>query len=117
MSHRALSNRVMARLAHPDSESSTVRVLANDFGVSIALEKVYRMMDHLYGAAISHMRERIAATMRSLLPAPIDLVLLDWTTLFFPSPCEDTLRAFGYRQNGQHGDVPVLLALAVTRSG
>ncbi|MCY4304104.1 MAG: hypothetical protein OXC62_04890 [Aestuariivita sp.] len=113
MSYRALYHLVLARMAHPDSKRSTVRVLANDFGVSIALGKVYRMMDHLYGAAIGHMRERIAAATRSLLPDPIDLVLFDWTTLFFQSPCEDTLRAFGYGKDGQPGDVQVLLALAV----
>jgi len=36
LSHRVLSHTVMARMAHPDSKRSRVRVLARDLGVSIA---------------------------------------------------------------------------------
>jgi len=73
------------------------------------------MMDRLDDAAIGRIRDGIAARTRSLLPDPIDRVLFDCTPLFFPSPCADTLRAFGdsgYSQDGKHGAVPVLLASA-----
>ncbi len=117
ISNRILYHTVLARIANPEGRRSGVRFLKQDFGVSIALEKVYRMMDLLDEAAIGRIRERTAATTRSLFPDPIDLVSFDCTTLFFGSRCEDTLRALGYGKDGRHGEVQVLLALAVTRSG
>ncbi len=117
MSNRVLYHTVMARIANPDSKRASVRRLERDFGVHVPLEKVYRMMDRLDDAAIAGMRERVGAHTRSLFPEPIDLVLFDCTTLFFESTCEDTLRAYGYSKDGKHGEVQVLLALAVTRGG
>ncbi|MCY4305320.1 MAG: hypothetical protein OXC62_11195 [Aestuariivita sp.] len=68
----------------------SVRFLKQDFGVSMALEKVYRMMNLLDEAAIGRLRGRVSATTRSLFPEPVDLVLCDCTTLFFESRCEET---------------------------
>ncbi len=117
MSNRVLYHTVMARIANPDSKRASVRRLERDFGVHVPLEKVCRMMDRLDEAAIAGMRDRIGACTRSLFPEPIDLVLFDCTTLFFESTCADTLRAYGYSKDGKHGEVQVLLALAVTRGG
>ena len=74
VSNRILYHTVLARIANPESQRSSVRCLQQDFGVSIALEKVYRMMDLLDEGAIGRIREQIAATTRSLFPEPIDLV-------------------------------------------
>jgi len=117
MSHRVPYHTVMARIAHPDSRRSGVRVPERDLGVSIALEKVHRMMDRPDDAAIGRVRDCIAAGARPLLPDPIDPVLSGCTALFLQSHCEGTLRAFGHGRDGRHGDVRVLPALAVTRSG
>jgi hypothetical protein len=39
---------VLARIANPLSKRASVDMLEEDFGVSIGLERVYRMMDKLY---------------------------------------------------------------------
>ena len=43
----ALFHCVMARIANPESKRGSVRLLDQDFGVCLPLEKVYRMMDRL----------------------------------------------------------------------
>ena len=47
VSNRILHHTVLPRMAHPASKRSRVRLLKQDFGVSMALEKAYRMMDFL----------------------------------------------------------------------
>ena len=74
VSHRILDHTVLARMANPESQRSSGRCLKQDFGVSIVLEKVYRMMDLLDEAATGRIREQIAATPRLLFPEPLDLV-------------------------------------------
>ena len=117
MSNRVLFHMVMARIANPDSKRASVRRLERDFGIQISLEKVYRMMDRLTDEAIDEMRRTVEAGTRSLFPEPVDLVLYDCTTLHFESSCADTLRNFGYSKDGKHGEVQVVLALAVTHGG
>ena len=60
-SHDALFHVVMARIANPDSKRGSVRRLEEDFGVSLPLEKVYRMMDQLDAKAINHLRTRVSS--------------------------------------------------------
>ena len=45
-----------------------MRRLEEDFGVSLPLEKVYRMMDQLDAPVINHLRTRVGEASRSLLP-------------------------------------------------
>ncbi|MCY4151360.1 MAG: hypothetical protein OXE94_03880 [Aestuariivita sp.] len=67
----------MARIAQPDSKRSSVRLLEKDFGVSTALENVYRLMDLLDDAAIGLTRAGIPPKTKSLFSEPIDRVLFD----------------------------------------
>jgi len=117
MPDRVPYHTVMARIANPDSRRASVRRLERDLGVHVPLEKVCRMMDRPDDAAIAGMRERVGARTRPLFPGPVDLVLFDCTTLFFGSACEDTPPAYGHSRDGRHGEVRVLLALAVTHGG
>ncbi len=110
-SHDALFHVVMARIANPDSKRGSVRRLEEDFGVSLPLEKVYRMMDQLDVKTITHLRRREAS--RSLLP----VLFFDCTTLYFETAVEDELRQHGFSKDGKHRDSQVLLALMVTREG
>ena len=117
----ALHHTVMARIANPDSKRATVRRLGRDFGVSLALEKVYRMMDRLDDGLIDRLKLRVASATEALLGEPLDVLFFDCTTLYFESVAEDgdadALRAFGYSKDGKAQRVQVVLALAVTREG
>lgn len=117
----ALHHTVMARIANPDSKRATVRRLGRDFGVSLALEKVYRMMDRLDDKLIDRLKLRVASATEALLCEPLEVLFFDCTTLYFESVAEDehadALRAFGYSKDGKAQRVQVVLALAVTREG
>ena len=67
-SHRVLYDMVMARIANPDSKRGSVRRLEQDFGLAIALEQVYRMMDHLDEPVIDDIRKRAGTHTRTLFP-------------------------------------------------
>ena len=114
-SHDALFHVVMARIANPDSKRGSVRRLEEDFGVSLPLEKVYRMMDQLDAPVINHLRRRVGEASRSLLPVAV--LFFDCTTLYFETAVEDELRQHGFSKDGKHRDSQVLLALMVTREG
>ena len=114
-SHDALFHMVMARIANPDSKRGSVRRLEEDFGVSLPLEKVYRMMDQLDAPVINHLRRRVGEASRSLLPVAV--LFFDCTTLYFETAVEDELRQHGFSKDGKHKDSQVLLALMVTREG
>ena len=116
-SHDALFHVVMARIANPDSKRGSVRRLEEDFGVSLPLEKVYRMMDQLDARVIERLRTRVGEASRSLLPEPVAILFFDCTTLYFESAVEDELRQHGFSKDGKHKDSQVLLALMVTREG
>ena len=120
-SGRALFHTVMARIASPRSKRESVRRLGRDFGVGLPLEKVYRMMDQLDGDVIDKLREKVAAAAGALLPAPLDVLFFDCTTLYFESVAEDeggdALRRFGYSKDGKPHRTQVVLALMVTREG
>jgi hypothetical protein len=47
VSRLVMKNIVMARLARPCSKRSSAELLERDFGISIPLEKIYRMLDTL----------------------------------------------------------------------
>ena len=59
----------------------SVRRLEEDFGVSLPLEKVYRMMDGLDARVIERLRARVGEASRSLLPEPVAVLFFDCTTL------------------------------------
>ena len=85
----ALFHTVMARVANPHSKRGTARRLGRDFGVSLALEKICRMMDRLDGRFIGRLKSRVASNTGALLGGPLDLLFFDCTTLYFESVAED----------------------------
>ena len=100
-SHDALFHVVMARIANPDSKRGSVRRLEEDFGVSLPLEKVYRMMDRLDAKAIAHLRTRVGEASRALLPEPVAVLFFDCTTLAFETAVEDALPPARLQQGRQ----------------
>ena len=121
-SHEALFHCVMARIANPKSKRGSVQHLEQDFGVSLSLEKVYRMMDQLDDNTISRLQAMTCEGTRSLLPGALDVLFFDCTTLYFESFKEDELKQNGYSKDCQINQTQVnqpqvLLALLVTREG
>lgn len=117
ISASVLKDIVMARLAKPCSKRSSTELLERDFGISIALEKVYRMMDTLTKERILELQDIAWQHSRSLLTEDVNLLFYDCTTLYFESFTEDELRSFGYSKDHKFNQGQVLLALMVTREG
>ena len=116
-SEETLFHCVMARIANPKSKRGSVRLLEQDFGVSLPLEKVYRMMDQLDDNTISRLQSMTCQGTRSLLSDALDVLFFDCTTLYFESFKEDELKQNGYSKDCKFNQPQVLLALLVTHEG
>ncbi len=110
-------NIVLARVANPVSKRATVDMLEEDFGVTLDLDRVYRMMDSLDGPAIERLKNISYQNTLSLLGTKIDVIFYDATTIYFESFEEDELKKNGFSKDHKHNQPQVLLALMVTSDG
>ena len=117
VSKSILKDIVMARLAKPCSKRSSCELLERDFGITIPLEKIYRMMDTLTPKRINQIQEICWHHTRELFTEEIKVMFYDCTTLYFESFTEDELRSFGYSKDHKFNQGQVLLALMVTKEG
>lgn len=111
-----LQDSVLARIANPASKHRTAALLERDFGVSIPLDRIYRMMDALYEKR-EHAKDIVFAATSSLFPGKVDVVFFDVTTLYFESVEANEIKDFGYSKDQQFQSVQVVLALATTEHG
>ena len=116
-SNAALKDCVLARIANPDSKRATARLLEQDFGIHLPLEKIYRMMDQLDERRIDQLKTTIGTATRALLGGSLDVLFFDCTTLYFESFQEDDLKQNGYSKDCKFGQPQVLLALMVSQEG
>jgi transposase len=107
---------VIARIANPLSKYRTASMLEQDYGVRIALEKIYRMMDRLIERE-RQIRHTITASTLELFGGKLDVAFFDVTTLFFESVNEDELRHFGFSKDCKFKETQVVLALVTTTDG
>jgi transposase len=117
VSRPVMKDIVMARLAKPCSKRSSCEMLERDFGISIPLEKIYRMMDTLTDERINEVQEICWAHTIELFSEEIKVMFYDCTTLYFESFTEDELRQFGYSKDHKFNQGQVVLALMVTNEG
>ena len=117
ISSRILRDIAIARIANPSSKRASSLMLEEDFGITIDLDKIYRMMDRLDEDAIRRIKEIAYQNTLSLLGGKIDVIFYDATTLYFESFTEDELKQNGYGKDGKFGQPQVLLALMVTSEG
>ena len=119
--HRAavkmFRNIVLARIANPASKRSSVAMLEEDFGVSLNLDLVYKMMDHLDEKAVEKMNDLAYQHTVELFGQKIDVIFFDCTTLYFETFEEDEFRRNGYSKDLKFNQPQVLLALMVTKKG
>jgi len=117
VSKNVMKDIVMARLAKPCSKRSSCELLERDFGISISLEKIYRMMDTLTELRIKQIQDKCWNHTRELFTDDIKIMFYDCTTLYFESFTEDELRSFGYSKDHKFNQGQILLALMVTKEG
>jgi transposase len=108
---------VMARIANPDSKRASVKGLEEQFGISLNLDQVYRMMDKLDDQAIKKLNEVAYRETKRLFNDKIDVIFFDATTLYFESFAEDEFKKNGYSKDLKFNQPQVVLALMVTKEG
>lgn len=114
---RIFEDIVLARIANPSSKRTSVHMLEENFGISLNLESVYRMMDKLDDQAIEKLKKISYMNTKRLYMEKIDVVFYDCTTLYFEAFDEDELRGKGFSKDHKFNEVQVLLALMVTKEG
>ena len=108
---------VMARIANPDSKRASVKGLEEQFGITIKLDQVYRMMDKLDDTAIEKLNDIAYTETKRLFNEKIDVIFFDATTLYFESFSEDEFKKNGYSKDLKFNQPQVVLALMVTKEG
>jgi len=117
MAVRIFTDIVLARIANPASKMASVDMLEEDFGVTIDLDKVYRMMDKLDTAALERLKKITYQNTLNLLGSEIEVIFYDATTIYFESFSEDELKRNGFSKDHKHNQPQILLALMVTSEG
>ena len=112
-----LQHMVMARIANPQSKRASVKMLERDFGITLPLHKIYRMMDSLDDKAVLRIQDVAYNSAMSLLNQKVNVLFYDCTTLYFESFSEDELKQNGYSKDLKFNQPQVLLALVATEEG
>ena len=107
---------VISRVSDPRSKRKTAQILSEDYARSIPLEKIYRMMDHLFQCR-ERALHKVSQNTLDLFKQQTDVLLFDVTTLYFESAAVDELRAFGFSKDCKFNEVQVLLALITNHEG
>ena len=110
-------NIVMARIAKPDSKRASVNLLEENFGISLNLDSVYKMMDKLNDKSIEKLNTLAYNKTKDLFGGKIDVIYFDATTLYFESFTEDEFKKNGYSKDRKFNQPQVVLALMVTKEG
>jgi transposase len=108
---------VLARIANPASKMASVDMLEEDFGISLPLDRVYRMMDKLDTKAIEKLKDITYKNTASLFGGKIKVIFFDATTIYFESFTQDSLKKNGYSKDKKFGQPQVLFSLLVTTDG
>jgi len=108
---------VLARIANPQSKMASVDMLEENFGVSLDLHRVYRMMDNLDDAAIERLTEITYQNTLDILGGKIDIIFFDATTVYFESFSSDEFKSIGFSKDLKFNQPQVLFCLMVNKDG
>lgn len=114
---KMFKNIVLARVANPLSKMASVDMLEEDFGITLDLQKIYRMMDRIDEEAIDKLNEITYHNTAQLFKQKLDVLFFDATTIYFEAFTEDDLRKNGYSKDLKFNQPQVLLSLLVTKEG
>ena len=108
---------VLARIAKPDSKRGSVNLLEENFGISLNLGSIYKMMDKINDKSIEKLNTLAYNKTKDLFGGKIDVIYFDATTLYFESFTEDNFKKNGYSKDRKFNQPQVVLALMVTKEG
>lgn len=114
--NRILKQCIISRIANPGSKKQTASFLEQDFGIRIPLEKIYRMMDHVFSHE-DKIKKIIGTSTLSLFKEKVDVLFFDVTTLYFESFEPDELRHSGFSKDCKFKETQVVLVLVATTKG
>ena len=80
---------ILARLSQPESKRATVEALANQAGITLNLDSVYRSMDYLDAPMIDKVCRMSHEAEEKLLEGPVDVLFYDCTTPTFATEREE----------------------------
>lgn len=107
---------ILDRISSPSSKRQSVGNIKRSKGLSLNLDKVYRMMDKVYENK-DRIRNKICSETTNLLKENVDVAFFDVTTLYFESFIPDDLRVSGFSKDGKFKETQVMLALITTTGG
>jgi transposase len=110
-------NIVLSRIAKPDSKRASVQMLEDNFGISLNLDSVYKMMDKIDDKVIDKLNKCAYNETKKLFNDKIDVIYFDATTIYFESFKEDEFKKNGYSKDLKFNQPQVVLALMVTKEG
>jgi transposase len=113
----SFKNIVLSRIAKPDSKRATVQMLEDNFGISLNLDSVYKMMDKITEQSIEKLNTIAYSETKKLFSQKIDVIYFDATTIYFESFTEDEFKKNGYSKDLKFNQPQVVLALMVTKEG
>lgn len=116
-SQKVLRDIVLARIANPDSKRSSARFLAEQCGINIKLDSIYKAMSYIDQKAIQRIQDKSLAAAQNLFKEKIDVLFYDATTLYFESFTQDDLKSKGFSKDHKSQEVQVLLSIFVTKHG
>ena len=112
-----LFNIVMARIANPDSKRGSLINLEQNFGITLNLDGVYKMMNKIDDKVVEKIQNIALQSTKTLLNSEINVVFYDATTLYFESFTEDELKQKGYSKDMKFNQSQVLFTLLITKEG
>ena len=115
--NKNLFNMVMARIANPASKRASVLNLERDFGITLSLDGIYKMMDQITEQQIEFIQKKSHDAAVGILQEDVNVIFYDCTTLYFESFTEDELKQNGYSKDMKFNQPQVVLALMATKEG
>ena len=114
---KVLKQITLARTVSPKSKRASVEMLDKDYGIQINLQAVYDMMWAIDDKKIDEIQCIAFNYTKTILDEKINVLFMDWTTLYFESQEEDWFREKWYSKDWKFNEVQVCLTLLVTESG
>ena len=107
---------VIERVENPVSKRQSVKNMHTKKGISIDLDKVYRMMDKVYKNK-DRIKKKISDVTINLFNQKVDVAFFDVTTLYFESFIPDDLKSSGFSKDGKFKETQIMLSLITTTDG
>ena len=99
----------LARIASPKSKRASIEMLDKDYWIQINLQAVYDMMWKIDEEKINQIQDISFKYTKTILNEKINILFMDWTTLYFESQKEDWFREKWYSKDWKFNETQVAL--------